>query len=117
MTQDQQQGESSDETNRISQEALERQILREHSLGAPRLENKRAGARHAAFVAQRGIQYLLEEAILSLLIDEVPSGHGSGARIGDLRERLRASKLEPVRAALRTLTSARKGQQIGRAHV
>lgn len=94
----------------ISNADIERQKLREHSLNLRRSASHVAREGQSKHAEHRAIQYLLEEAVLSMLIDEGPPTAGMSADIGELRGKLRKSKLEPVRAALRQLSSARRGQ-------
>lgn len=89
---------------------VELQILREQGLGYRTVERFRSDAAKRRHVRERGIQYLLEEAILSLLLDDVAESVARRSDVGELRAKFRRAKLGPVLEALERLTAARRGQ-------
>ena len=90
-----------------SSRPIERQLLREKTVGMKRVERHKSARRKADHQLRRSSQQLLEEAILSLLLGSKSS---KSKTIGDLRQSLRENALKPVQAALRELLVARRGK-------
>lgn len=86
---------------------MERQRLREKTIGIKRVERYKSAEGKTGHQLERSSQQLLEEAILNLLLGSKSS---TNKTIGDLRQSLREDTLGPVQDALQKLLAARRGK-------
>lgn len=99
--------DAQDSSNTKQSQQMERQRLREKTIGIKRVERYKLAEGKANHQIERNSQQLLEEAILNLLLGSKSS---KNTTIGDLRQNLREDTLKDVQKILQDLLAARRGK-------